>query len=156
MQLSSIVLPVEALHCCDTNCSKHNQSLQAYHDAIISCCITSGTESIPLKGGSKSSKSGPGRVPGWTKHVEQSKQRAIFWHWLWKVNGLPRHGHVAQIRRATRTKYHYAVRKVKRDQERIVAMSKLIPIPKNKKKSLNDSSNYRAISMSNILGKFIT
>ena len=52
-QLSSmsIVLPVEARHCCDTNCSKHNQSLQAYHDAIISCCITSGTESIPLKGG---------------------------------------------------------------------------------------------------------
>ena len=53
LQLSSIVLPVEALHCCDTNCSKHNQSLQAYHDAIISCCITSGTESIPLKGGVK-------------------------------------------------------------------------------------------------------
>ena len=84
--IMSIVLPVEARHCCDTNCSKHNQSLQAYHDAIISCCITSGTESIPLKGGgSKSSKSGPGRVPGWTEHVEQSKQRAIFWHWLWKA-----------------------------------------------------------------------
>ena len=84
--IMSIVLPVEARHCCDTNCSKHNQSLQAYHDAIISCCITSGTESIPLKGGgSKSSKSDPGRVPGWTEHVEQSKQRAIFWHWLWKA-----------------------------------------------------------------------
>ena len=34
-------------------------------------------------------------------------------------------------------------------------MSKLIPIPKNKKKSLNDSSNYRAIAMSNILGKLL-
>ena len=78
LQLSSIVLPVEAMHCCDTNCSKHNQSLQAYHDAIISCCITSGTESIPLNGWSQSGKSGPGRVPGWTEHVEQSKQRAIF------------------------------------------------------------------------------
>ena len=69
-QLSSIVLPVEALHCCNTNCTKHNQSSQAYHDAIISCCTTSGTESIPLKGGSKASKSGPGRVPGWTEQVE--------------------------------------------------------------------------------------
>ena len=34
-QLSSIVLPVEALHCCDTNCSKHNQSLQAYHESRV-------------------------------------------------------------------------------------------------------------------------
>ena len=34
-------------------------------------------------------------------------------------------------------------------------MSKLIPIPKNKKKSINDSSNYRAIAMSNILGKLL-
>ena len=34
-------------------------------------------------------------------------------------------------------------------------MSKLIPIPKNKKKSLNDSSNYRAIAMSNILGQLL-
>ena len=33
-------------------------------------------------------------------------------------------------------------------------MSKLIPIPKNKKKSLNDSNN-RAIAMSNILGKLL-
>ena len=34
-------------------------------------------------------------------------------------------------------------------------MSKLIPIPKSRKKSLNDSSNYRAIAMSNILGKLL-
>ena len=34
-------------------------------------------------------------------------------------------------------------------------MSKLIPIPKKKKKSLNDSSNYRATAMSNILCKLL-
>ena len=31
--------------------------------------------------------------------------------------------------------------------------STMLPIPKNKKKSLNDSSNYRAIAVSNVLGK---
>ena len=31
--------------------------------------------------------------------------------------------------------------------------SKLIPIPKNKRKSLNDSTNYRAIALSSIFGK---
>ncbi len=34
-------------------------------------------------------------------------------------------------------------------------LSTLIPIPKNKKKSLNDSNNYRAIALSSILGKLL-
>ena len=34
-------------------------------------------------------------------------------------------------------------------------LSTLIPIPKNRKKSLNDSQNYRAIALSSILGKVL-
>ena len=79
--LFSVILTqcaLKALHCCDTNCTEHNQSLQAYHDAIISCCITSGTESIPLKGGSQASKSGPGRVPGWTEQLRSANSVLFF------------------------------------------------------------------------------
>ena len=35
------------------------------------------------------------------------------------------------------------------------ALSTIIPIPKDKRKSLNDSSNYRAIALSSILGKIL-
>ena len=31
----------------------------------------------------------------------------------------------------------------------------IIPIPKNKRKSVNDSSNYRGIALSSIFGKLI-
>jgi hypothetical protein len=34
-------------------------------------------------------------------------------------------------------------------------LSTLIPIPKNKRKSLNDSNNYRAIALSSVLGKLL-
>ena len=34
-------------------------------------------------------------------------------------------------------------------------LSTLIPIPKNKRKSLNDSDNYRAIALSSVLGKLL-
>ena len=34
-------------------------------------------------------------------------------------------------------------------------LSTLIPIPKNKRKSRNDSDNYRAIALSSILGKML-
>ena len=33
--------------------------------------------------------------------------------------------------------------------------SQIIPIPKNKRKSLNDMSNYRGIAMSSVLGKVL-
>ncbi len=34
-------------------------------------------------------------------------------------------------------------------------ISTLIPIPKNRRKSMNDSSNYRAIALSSVLGKIL-
>ena len=34
-------------------------------------------------------------------------------------------------------------------------MSTVVPIPKNKKKSLNDSNNYRGIALSSIIGKVL-
>ena len=36
-----------------------------------------------------------------------------------------------------------------------ISVSTLIPIPKNKKKSLNDSDNYRAIALGGIIGKLL-
>ena len=36
-----------------------------------------------------------------------------------------------------------------------ISVSTLIPIPKNKKKSLNDSDNYRAIALGSIIGKLL-
>ena len=36
-----------------------------------------------------------------------------------------------------------------------ISVSTLIPIPKNKMKSLNDSDNYRAIALGSIIGKLL-
>ena len=38
----------------------------------------------------------------------------MFWHWIWIENGRSRLGHVADIMRRTRAKYHYTVRYTKR------------------------------------------
>ena len=38
----------------------------------------------------------------------------MFWHWIWIENGRPRLGHIADIMRLTRAKYHYTVRYTKR------------------------------------------
>ncbi len=46
--------------------------------------------------------------------IDDMREVALFWHWLWIENGRRRLGHVADIMRRTRAKYHYTVRYTKR------------------------------------------
>ena len=60
-------------------------------------------------------------VPGWNDFVNEYKNKAIFWHKLWKENGSPHTGILHDIRRETRWKYHQMLKIVKRNQEGISA-----------------------------------
>ena len=48
------------------------------------------------------------------------REKSIFWHGLWIDCGKPRCGQVADIMRRTRAAYHYAIRRIKRDEQEIV------------------------------------
>jgi hypothetical protein len=61
----------------------------------------------------------PSRVPGWSEFAEPARQKSLLWHRIWH-SGRPRSGHVADIMRRTRAKYHNAVRQVKRYENIIV------------------------------------
>ena len=50
--------------------------------------------------------------PFWNDEIDDVREVALFW--LWIENGRPRLGHVADIMRRTRAKYHYTVRYTKR------------------------------------------
>ena len=45
------------------------------------------------------------------------RQRALFGHSIWKERGSPNDGAVADIRRYTRARYHYAVRYAKKQAD---------------------------------------
>ena len=45
--------------------------------------------------------------------MAEQRERAIFWHLIWKQCGSPINGVVAGVRRYCRAKYHYAVRQTK-------------------------------------------
>ena len=86
-------------------------------DAIVDCCCAAGSACIPSFTNSPNKPA----IPGWSEHVKGYRQSAMFWHQLWKNNGSPSQGCLADIRRSTRLKYHNAVKKVKRDHDRIVS-----------------------------------
>ena len=105
-------MPDDCLECTSMLCdnSKHALDIQQLHDDIISACIDA-SEDIPSTG--KSSKN----VPGWNKFVRPEKEKAILWRKIWISNGSPRHGHVADIMRRTRAKYHYVIRRTKNNNQ---------------------------------------
>ena len=49
-------------------------------------------------------------IPGWNEHVKEHAEISKMWHEIWVQNGRPRVGYLANIRRKTRLKYHYAIR----------------------------------------------
>ena len=114
--LGTIKLPVDALTCHDPNCRNvgHSIALNAYAHALTDSCLQAAATVFPHTG------QGVKRcLPGWNEYVKPEREQAILWHNIWVECGRPRDGWVASIMRRTRAKYHYAVRRVKRDRMNI-------------------------------------
>lgn len=106
--LLAFKLPIECIQCSDLMCSncEHVQCIQHLHDNIISACLNASVIIPTVKFKNNT-------LPGWNEVVKKSKESALFWRSIWIENNRPKQGHVADIMRRTRAKYHYAVRNVK-------------------------------------------
>ena len=106
-----VVCLQDCINCTDYCCTDYSQdaSIQLFHDYLIESCLEA-SKVIPV---AKKHKI----IPGWNEHVEQHKQTSQFWHFIWKKSGSPRNGEVAKIMRSTRSRYHYAIRYVKTNDE---------------------------------------
>lgn len=114
--LSDIHIPVDAIYCRNYFCREHLGEIETFHDNIINACLQCARETIPMK----MIKEVRG-IADWNEEVKVLREKAIVWHTIWVENGRPHNGAVADIRRRTRAAYHYAVRKVKNNKERVAA-----------------------------------
>ena len=60
-------------------------------------------------------------TPGWTIYTKPFHKQALLWRHIWKVNGSPRTGHIADIRNRARSQYHNVVHYVKSHADAILA-----------------------------------
>ena len=93
----------------------HSADINVYAGNIITACINAAVSAIPLV----ASRPDRERIPGWSEHVKPTRERSLFWHKIWIDCGRPRDGEVANCMRRTRAAYHYAIRKVRKEEERI-------------------------------------
>ena len=58
-------------------------------------------------------------IPGWTDYVQRYFQSSLLWHDIWKANGQPKEGTIADLRRKTRSEYHKVCKMVMRCEGQI-------------------------------------
>ena len=56
-------------------------------------------------------------VPGWNTAACLYKEKANFWHAVWKQAGSPTSGVLHQIKKSSRSRYKYEVRHLRRHEE---------------------------------------
>jgi hypothetical protein len=118
LKVSDIDVPTEVLLCRDIHCSNltHLHYVNKYATDITEACLSAAESIIPRTCGRHDSN----RIAGWTEHVQPMRDKSMFWHNLWLECGRPRTGVVADCMRRTSAAYHYAIRAVKRDQDKII------------------------------------
>lgn len=92
--------------CVDVHCDVHSDAISKLYSDIIDALKKS--DIFFPRTGSSTTRSDP--IPGWNDYVKNYREKAMLWHNIWIDCGKPHHGEVANIRRQTRAKYHYAIR----------------------------------------------
>ena len=118
-KLQHMQLP-KSMQCRDLQCQskEHSQERDRVVLDILSTIIEVSHTTIPLsKGGNQAdSKPGPNNnaIPGWKELVAPEQKAAKFWHAIWTSSGKPNTGGLYSVMKWTKHKYHYAVRRAKR------------------------------------------
>ena len=105
----------DALKCKQYKCINHLEYIHELYSDIISNMSNSSKRSLPHT----SRKNVRKVIPGWNEHVKEHSDRAKLWHEIWVAMDRPRDGYLAKIRRKTRLRYHYAIRKIVRKDTKL-------------------------------------
>ena len=98
----------EALRCKNYKCIQHNEFIHELYGKIINYTSNSSNICLPHT----SDKNVRKVIPGWNEYVKEPAEESKKWHELWVLNGRPREGDLAYMRRKTRARYRYAIRYV--------------------------------------------
>ena len=59
-------------------------------------------------------------ISDWNEYVREDRSRAAFWHRVWCEAGCPSASVLAEMKKHTKSRYKYAIRRVKHRRETII------------------------------------
>ena len=114
--MSQLVIP--DIFCCQNVCCQdgaHSFHRDSHVLDVMTNIIEASFETIPVSQSLPNTKRNKTVLPGWTQNVLPFKNDSLFWHSIWISMGKPNKGGVFDVMKHTRNKYHYAVRRAKRE-----------------------------------------
>ena len=123
------VLPSDVTNCVAANCTKHQAMLDSYAQSLVSSLLHCASECFPTY----TVKSGK-RLVGWNDSACLFKKTANFWYKVWKEAGCPKSGVLSQIKKTTKSRYKYWVRRLKRRQNILLQKKLALLLTKKNKK----------------------
>ena len=54
-------------------------------------------------------------TPGWNDNARKLREDGLSWHHFWNTNGRPKDGHIAEMHRVKRARYHREIRHLKKN-----------------------------------------
>ena len=112
--IENFVIPQHILDCNNFQCKIHNNLILDIVEIFMAIISDCSDDAVGVKQLGKSQKSG---IMGWNNFVQPYKEKSIFWHNIWKSAGCPATGQLADLRRFTRAKYHWAIKRTKREAD---------------------------------------
>ncbi len=106
----------DLLSCRSPSCVSHHEEIDRFCTQFLACLSNAATLCFPVK--RKKQKT----LPGWNDHVRHFRDSAILWNKIWVEAGCPGAGVLFDLRKETKTAYKYAVRRIKRRRNHIVAL----------------------------------
>ena len=124
-------LSIQSLTCDIVNCD----SKQHFHELDLVCeyledVLIDSAMAIFPKSKKKKAK------PYWKEKIQPLKDDSLFWHWMWTECGKPTEGVITEIYKNCKRRYHYAIRKLQRDQRELRNARMAESIAKNKSRDL--------------------
>ena len=100
--------PNDILNCCDPDCTVHHVDLDSYCVQLINCIESSAVLCLPTQG--HCLRYAP--LSGWNRSAHTLKQSAQFWHKVWSDCGCPTSGVLFQIKKNSKRRFKYEVRRL--------------------------------------------
>ena len=112
--------------CLNPHCTQHSEDLEKYAMDVLETVETCAKDSLPtVGGGGGQGKHGGGRashhshIAGWSEYVKPFCDESKFWHAIWMSAGRPSTGHLFDMMMHTKRQFKYAVRRLKRAEDKI-------------------------------------
>ena len=119
-KLRGLEMSTELIDCQDMHCKDHSDHLEEYTMNVLESMESACKESLPSVGGATSNKKGLFKpTPGWSEHVKPYQEQSKFWHSIWLSLGKPMLGNTYWNMIHTKNQYKYAVRRLKRAQDKV-------------------------------------